>query len=76
MIIIHQRLCLVEDLKEGFKFKMFESISRLDVYIGLSLNGLFSGLGAAVGSWIANKHVIERTNRIVRKISLIKQKKK
>ncbi len=47
---------------------MIESISKVDVYMGLAISGLFSGLGAALGSYFANKHVIERGRRIVKRI--------
>ena len=48
--------------------KMFESISRIDVYVGIALNGVFAGLGASLGSYLANKHLIERSKKIIRRL--------
>lgn len=39
--------------------------TRWDVYYGLAINGLFTGLGAAIGTYLANKHVIEGTKKLL-----------
>lgn len=38
------------------------------VYFALALNGLFTGLGSAIGSYLANKGIIERTNQLLKKL--------
>lgn len=43
-------------------------ISTLNVLIGLAVNGIFTGLGAAIGTWVAQKGVIDRFSKIKNKI--------
>lgn len=44
------------------------SITKLDVYLGLAVGGLFTGLGAALGTYLANKHVIDGTKKLIDKM--------
>lgn len=55
---------------------VFDTISKIDVYIGLALNGLFTGLGAALGTYLANKHVIENAKKLIQKIKGKRKKPK
>jgi len=48
---------------------MIESLTKTDVLVGLAINGIFTGLGTAIGSYLANKQVIERLAKIKKKIS-------
>jgi len=34
------------------------------LYLGMSLTGLFTGIGSAVASYIVNKHLIERIEKL------------
>ena len=47
---------------------MIESISKIDVYIGLAINGAATGLGSAIGAYLANKHIIEKSQAIINKL--------
>lgn len=38
------------------------------VYLALALNGLFTGIGSAIGAYLANKHVIERSKKIIEEL--------
>jgi len=38
------------------------------VYLALALNGLFSGLGSALGSYLATKGLIEKTKQLFDKL--------
>jgi hypothetical protein len=35
-------------------------IEKFDIYIGIAVNGIFTGLGVALGNWVAQKHIIEK----------------
>jgi hypothetical protein len=52
---------------------MLEDLSAFDVYIGLAINGAFTGLGSALGGYIATRHIVERIDKLSKKI---KEKKK
>ena len=39
-------------------------ISTSNLLIGLILNGIGTGIGVAIGTWIANKHIINTIERI------------
>lgn len=38
------------------------------IYIALALNGIFTGLGSALGSYLATKHLIEGTKKLLNKV--------
>jgi len=52
---------------------MLESISKFDVYIGAAVMGIFTGLGSAIGTYLAQKHIIEGSKRLINKIKGNKQ---
>jgi len=54
---------------------MFENISKLDVYAALAINGIFSGLGAAIGTWLGQRHIISRFENIAGKFKRQETKK-
>lgn len=41
-------------------------IEKWDLYLGMSIAGIFTGLGSALGTYLANKHIIERMEKIKR----------
>ena len=47
---------------------MIESISKLDVYLALAINGIATGMGSAIGTYLANKHVIEGSKSILNRV--------
>jgi hypothetical protein len=53
---------------------MLEDLSTFDVYIGLAINGVFTGLGSALGSYIATKHILERMEKLSKRIRRKKKK--
>ncbi len=53
---------------------VIESITKVDVLIGLAINGIFTGVGTAIGSYLATKHVTERLERAVNKLKEISKK--
>ena len=40
----------------------------LGVYIALAINGIFTGLGVAVGTYLAQKHLIDGSKRLIKRI--------
>jgi len=52
-----------------------ENLSALDVYIALALNGIFTGIGVAIGTYIAQRHIIDSSKKIADKLKEIKTKK-
>lgn len=47
---------------------VLEQLSKVDIYIGLMLNGLFTGLGAAIGTYLANHHIIDKSKSMLNRI--------
>lgn len=37
---------------------------QTSIYIGFILNGLFTGLGAALGTYLAHEHLIENMKKL------------
>jgi len=33
-------------------------IEKFDLYIGMAIAGIFTGLGSAIGNYLANRHII------------------
>lgn len=46
-------------------------IDNFNTYWAIAVNGIFTGLGVALGTYIANAHIIERVKQI-RKIKRIR----
>lgn len=46
---------------------MMIDINKFDIYIGLAVTGIFSGVGSAIGNYLATKHIIEGSRRILKK---------
>lgn len=38
------------------------------VYVALALNGIFTGLGSALGSYFANKHIIDKIKKLSKRV--------
>lgn len=38
-------------------------------FIGLALTGLFTGIGVALGSYLANRHIIEHTETMIKRLT-------
>ena len=47
---------------------VIENISKVDVYIGLAMNGVFTGLGCAIGTYFANNHIIEKSKKLMQRL--------
>jgi hypothetical protein len=45
-----------------------ENISAMQVYIALAINGIFTGLGVAIGTYLAQKYFIERPKKFAERI--------
>ena len=48
---------------------MLESLTKTDLYLSMIINGVFTGFAVAIGSYLANKHFIERIKRLMKKIN-------
>jgi len=56
---------------------VLENLSAFQVYVALAINGIFTGIGVALGTYIAQNHIIESSKRISKKIKgRIEEKKK
>jgi len=47
-------------------------ISKIDVFIGLAINGVFTGLGTAIGSYLATRHITNKVDIFLDKIKKLK----
>ena len=56
---------LKKKIKRVGNKEMFETIN---VYVALAINGIFSGIGAATGTYIAQAHIIRGARRVVRRL--------
>lgn len=43
-------------------------LSTTSIYLGFILNGLFTGLGAAIGTYMAQEHIIQKAKSLLSKI--------
>ena len=43
-------------------------ITGFQLYIGMGIAGIFTGLGSAIGNYLANKHIIENVGKLKKKI--------
>lgn len=50
-------------------------LSETSLLIGLAINGIFTGIGVAIGTWIANSHIIAKIKSIGSKLRGEKLKK-
>lgn len=39
-----------------------------NVYIAIIINGIFTGLGVALGTYFANNHIVKKTELLIKKI--------
>ncbi len=54
-----------------------ENLSAFDVYFALAINGIFTGIGVGIGTYIAQRHVIDNSKKIIDKLKKkIKNNKK
>ena len=42
-------------------------IEKIDLYWGIILNGIITGFSVAIGSYLANAHIIERVKKLNKK---------
>jgi hypothetical protein len=47
---------------------MIEQLTKYDIYIAMGINGLITGFSVAIGNYLAQKHAIKGTKKIIRKI--------
>jgi uncharacterized protein YneF (UPF0154 family) len=45
--------------------KMVE-LTPITILLGLAINGVFTGMGVAIGTWISNRHIVSRMEKINR----------
>ena len=43
-------------------------VQPFSLYLGMAIAGIFSGLGSAIGSYVANKHIIENLKELKNRI--------
>ena len=43
---------------------MTDYITTFQLYFGMIIAGLFTGLGSALGNYLANKHILESLSKI------------
>ena len=43
---------------------MFVDINSYQIYIGLIINGIFTGAGVTLGTWVANQKVIKMIEKL------------
>ena len=43
-------------------------ISAPTLLIGLAINGIFTGIGVAIGTYLANKHIINAIEKVGEKV--------
>jgi hypothetical protein len=43
-------------------------LEKIDLYIGMAVAGLFTGLGSTLGSYLINKHLIKNLENISKKL--------
>lgn len=39
-------------------------IEKIDLYLGMAVAGIFTGLGSAIGSWVANRGILKHIEKI------------
>lgn len=44
-------------------------ITSTNLLLGLAINGIFTGIGVAIGTWIANRHIITRAEKLGGKLN-------
>jgi len=54
--------------KKGEKKLTSIELSTWNVYIGLAISGIFSGLGTALGIYFAQRHFIKRGEKLMKRI--------
>ena len=42
-------------------------ISSTNILIGLAINGVFTGIGTAIGNYFANRHIVSAYERLLKK---------
>lgn len=56
---------------------VLENLSAMDVYVALAFNGIFTGIGVAIGTYIAQRHMIDKSQQLLDKLkNKIKKRKK
>lgn len=41
-------------------------ISPINLYIGMAISGVFTGIGVAVGTYIADKYLLTKTKKLIK----------
>lgn len=42
-------------------------IEKIDLYIGMAITGLCTGIGSTIGSYIANRGIVKHIDRLIKK---------
>jgi hypothetical protein len=40
------------------------SVSPMHLYIGMAISGIFTGIGVAIGTYIANRYIITHSQKV------------
>ena len=57
---------------------MNNGINPINLYIGMAISGVFTGIGVAVGTYIAEKYILNKTKKLIKALEekmLEKEKK-
>jgi hypothetical protein len=44
-------------------------ITTFQLYLGMMIAGIFTGLGSALGNYLANKHIIDMVSKLKKKLT-------
>lgn len=47
---------------------METGIQPINLYIGMAISGIFTGIGVAVGTYIAEKYILTKTKKLIKKL--------
>jgi hypothetical protein len=47
---------------------LLNNVSKVDVYMLIILNGIFTGLGVSIGAYFANNHLIKKVEKLHKRI--------
>lgn len=45
---------------------METGIQPINLYVGMAISGIFTGIGVAVGTYIAEKYILSKTKKLMK----------
>lgn len=45
---------------------MGTGIQPINLYVGMAISGIFTGIGVAVGTYIAEKYILSKTKKLMK----------